>query len=296
MTVSELYRQVASLGYESSLESNEIFYDAARRAILEVNRVRPRMASVLIDHVSPENLTEDVFTPRYVMGELEFIGMSPRCVYFEANGNGRVFFETCEEDNPFYEREIRHEGEGFTEHRILLEKKEGLVRMRIAGDYVFSVRNVAMYEHLWGPSEDDVPKRASYRAYDMRDIAPDFLEFNSPPVSEEEEYIKPAGDYRVEEGTKLLLAHDKPGVYKVLYKRLPKGIDTDEPPNESDEVIDLDEEIAALLPPLIAAYVYAEDEPDLAEYYLSLYRQNAAEIRAAAKSPGVVRTKNVTGW
>ena len=296
MTVSELYRQVASLGFESSLESPDVFYDAARRAILEANRVRPRVASVLIDHLSPENLTEDVFTPRYVTGEIEFIGLSPRCVYFEANGDGRVFFETCPDGVPFYERAIVHEGEGFTEHRILLEKKEGLVRMRIAGDYVFSVRNVAMYEHLYGPSESDVPKRAIYRAYDMRDIAPDFLEFSSPPVAEEDEYIKPAGDYRVEEGTRLLLAHDKPGVYNVLYKRRPASINTDEPPGDSEQVIDLDEEIAALLPTLIAAYVYAEDEPDLAEYYLSLYRQNAAEIRAATRSHGVVRVRNVTGW
>lgn len=296
MTVSELYGQVASLGFESSLESNEIFYDTAARALLEANRVRPRTASVLINHIAPENLTEDAFSPRYVKGALEFIGLSPQCAYFEADGDGRVFFETVPEGNVFYERELKRGAGGFTEYRVILPQKEGLVRMRFVGNYVYSVRNVAMYADLWGHAEGDVPKRAIYTSYDMKNITSDFLEFNTPPIAETEEYVNPAGDYRVEEGSRLLLPHDKPGVYKVIYKRLPRPINTEDDPAGSGERIDLDEDIAALLPPLVAAYVYAEDEPSLAEYYLSLYRQGAAEIRALTRRAGVVRVKSVNNW
>lgn len=296
MTVSELYSQVASLGFESSLESNDIFYNAAARALLEVNRVRPRTASVLIDHVAPENLTEDAFSPRYVKGELEFVGISPRCAYFEANGDGRVFFETVDDGRVFYERELKRGDSGFTEYRVILEKTDGPVRMRFVGDYVYSVRNVAMYADLWGPGEDDVPRRAVYTSYDMKSIAENFLELNTPPIAETEEYVNPAGDYRVEEGSRLLLPYNKPGVYKVIYKKLPRAIGAEEAPVDSGELIDLDEDVAALLPPLIAAYVYAEDEPSLSEYYLSLYRQSAAEIRALARSSSVVRVKNTNGW
>lgn len=296
MTVSELYGQVASLGFESSLESNEIFYDTAARALLEANRVRPRTASVLINHIAPENLTEDAFSPRYVKGELEFIGLSPRCAYFEADGDGRVFFETVPEGNVFYERELKRGAGGFTEHRVILPQNEGLVRMRFVGNYVYSVRNVAMYADLWGPAEGDVPKRAIYTSYDMKNITSDFLEFNTPPIAETEEYVNPAGDYRVEEGARLLLPYDKPGVYKVIYKRLPRAINTQDEPSGSSEVIDLDEDIAALLPTLIASYMYAEDEPDRAQHYLSMYRQSAAEARFATKTSSVVRVRNIDNW
>ena len=298
MTVAELYAQVAALGFETSLESSEVFYNAAVRAVLEVNRIRPRIASVTLDHVSPENLIDDVFTPKYVKGELNFIAGAPRCAYFEYNGNGRVFFEEMGEDGafiPFFDEEIRHEGVGFTEYRVILGEKTGLVRMRIVGDYVFSIRNVAMYEDLWGSEREDVPKRGAYTAYDMREIAEDFLEFNTPPVAEEDGYMS-AEDYRIEGGTVLLLPYDKPGAYKVLYKRLPRKINGEDSLEDSTEVIDLDDELAALLPPLIAAYVYAEDEPDRSEYYMSLYRQSAAEIRATMRKASVVAIKNKSGW
>lgn len=299
MTVAELYSQVASLGFAESLESDKIFYDTAARALFDVNRVRPRTASVLINHISPENLIDDVFKPEYVKGELSFTATSPRCAYFEYNGRGRVFFETMGEDGDFeifYERELPGESDDFAEFKAILEKKDGPVRMRIVGDYVFSVRNAAMYAELWGPAEKDVPKRANYTSYDIKSIVNDFVELNAPPIAETEEYANPAGDYRVEEGSKLLLPHDKPGVYKVIYKRTPRAINTEDSPMSSAEKIDLDEDVAALMAPLIAAYVFAEDEPSLSEYYLSLYRQGAAEIRASARSSSVVKVKSTNGW
>ena len=295
MTVSELYSQVSALGFESSLESDTIFYNAALRAVLEVNRVRPRTASALINHIALENLTEDVFSPRYVKGSLEFIGVSPKSAYFEADGDGRVFFESAEDGAVFYEMKLSR-GEGFTAYRVVLPRKEGPVVMRFTGDYLYSVRNVAMYGELLGPSESDVPVRARYTAYDMKNVVGDFLEFNQPLLAVGEDYINPAGDYAVEEKRVLLLPYDKPGTYKVIYKRTPRKIDTEESPAGSGEVIDLDEELSALLAPLIASYVYAEDEPSLAEYYLSLYRQSAAEIRATARQASVVRMRNANNW
>lgn len=299
MTVAELYSQVAALGFETSLESSEVFYNAAQRAVLEVNRIRPRVSLVEIDHVSPDNLIDDVFQPKHVKGELSFIGTSPRCAYFEYNGCGRVFFETLGDDgefDPFYEREFSHEGNGFSEMRVLLDKKDGPVRMRIVGDYVFSVRNVAMYEDLWGPTETDVPKRGAYICYDMKDIVGDFLEFNNPAIAVGEEYISPAEDYRIESESRILLPCGKPGVYRVSYKRLPKAIGMDNSFEDSEEQIDLEEDLAALLPNLIAVYVYANDEPELSEYYLSLYRQAAAEIRAAVRSATPVQVRSANGW
>ena len=314
MKISELYAQVAALGFEDALESDKIFLGAASRALFEVNRIRPREASILINHAPPENLIEDSFEPITVKGELLFEAYAPKALYFEAQGAGTCRIseitevsktvdgkEIIEEvrtslDNPI----VISSPSSFGEYRVRIKKNggnpPGRVEVQFSGEYAFSVRNVALYDVLYGPDDKDIPRRAQYTDYDMRELAEDFLEFKSPPIAEGEEYRKLSGDYDLEGGHKLLLPYDKPGCYKVLYKRRPRGISGGDLPKNSSEVIDLDEDLSALLAPLIAAYVFAEDEPSLSEYYMTLYRQGAAEIRTAARQSSVVRMINANNW
>lgn len=48
MTVEELYRATAALGFENEIEEEQHFYSAANRALLTVNRIRPRQGRVAI--------------------------------------------------------------------------------------------------------------------------------------------------------------------------------------------------------------------------------------------------------
>ena len=65
MTVAELYKQVAQLGFEVSLEDDDRFYYAANRALLQVNEVRPAISYYLINHKPLKNLLSDsAFSPR----------------------------------------------------------------------------------------------------------------------------------------------------------------------------------------------------------------------------------------
>ena len=47
---------------------------------------------------------------------------------------------------------------------------------------------------------------------------------------------------------------------------------------------------------LIASYVWLEDEPEKASYYLTLYREQAANILADKKNLSPVTVRNDTGW
>jgi hypothetical protein len=93
-----------------------------------------------------------------------------------------------------------------------------------------------------------------------------------------------------------LLPYDKKGVYKVMYKRRPQEIINGGDATVDSARIDLDDELSYLMPNLVAAYIWAEDEPTLAEYYLSLYRERANEIRALAVNASPAIYKNVNGW
>ena len=66
--------------------------------------------------------------------------------------------------------------------------------------------------------------------------------------------------------------------------------------SDNNDVIDLDEELCTLLPILIASYVWVEDEPSMAEYYLSLYRERAMDIERRIRNATPVAIKNANGW
>jgi hypothetical protein len=50
------------------------------------------------------------------------------------------------------------------------------------------------------------------------------------------------------------------------------------------------------MPLLVASYVWLDDEPAKASYYLSLYREQEALIKAEEKRLNPITIKNVNGW
>ena len=80
--------------------------------------------------------------------------------------------------------------------------------------------------------------------------------------------------------------------YRILYrKRLPAYTESD-----GDAVLPLDDELARLLPLVIAAEVYAEEDTELAASCLALYRTEAATILGARETPRTVSVTSVNGW
>ena len=65
MTIKELYDSVAQLGFETSLEDNDRFYLAVNRAIIQINRLRPKTKVYALSHFPIDNLLgNDTGEPR----------------------------------------------------------------------------------------------------------------------------------------------------------------------------------------------------------------------------------------
>ena len=64
----------------------------------------------------------------------------------------------------------------------------------------------------------------------------------------------------------------------------------------SETIIDLDDDLAALLPNLIAAYVWLDDETEKSQYYYSLYLKRAEQIKKEAVNLNPVEFETVNGW
>ena len=302
MTVSELYNQVAGLGFESSLEDEGIFLNAANRALLQVARIRPATRTCRVNHKPPRNLLGDLsFSPTERSEALTYEAEGAKAYYFEADGNGVAYLEyfVGGQWTPFKDIPLSSDGLAFKPYRGHFkngnEFVQGRVRIRFEGEYTYSVRCVAMYATVYTPNPDDVFAYEPYTKYDIEKMAGDFLSLCSPPIVEEEGRKTLSDGYDIEDGRVLLLPRGRAGVYTVRYNHRPEQISDEDSATVSDQKIDLDSDLCAILPNLVAAYILAEDEPQLAEYYLTLYNQQAAEIRAQVRSYAATPIE-LNGW
>lgn len=304
MNVAELYKQVAQLGFEDSLEDSDRFYFAANRALLQVCKVRPAIGHCLINHKPLMNLVkESTFSPVEKIGDLTFEAIDAKAYFFEADGNGVVYLELYVPETDawrvFGSVELRS-NQTFAAYKGFIKKEgafvNGRIRLRFTGEYLYSVKNVALYEHLYSGDAADIPAYEAYTRYKVKNLVADFMAFCCPPIKETGENTILNQEYEQEGDSTILLPYDKRGVYKVLYERRPKAIENTGATTNDIQEIDLDDELCSLMPILIAAYVWIDDEPQKSEYYLSLYRERVSEIVMCRKETAPVAIKNVNGW
>lgn len=304
MTVSDLYNSVAQLGFEDSLEDDDRFFYAANRALLQVNAIRPVTSVYVINHKPMENkVQESSFTPIEKFEDLYFEASDVKSYYFEADGNGTMYVEKYDEESETWAiigMKNLSADKAFTAYKGFIKDGNafvgGRIRLHFTGSYLYSVRNIAMYEYLYSNSEADIPSYEAYTRYDISALVPDFLSLNSPPIKEEAEYQYLNQGYDVEGGRIILLPHDAKGLYKVIYKRKPQAILNTGEASDDMTVIDLDEDLCALLPMLVASFVWVDDEPEKAQYYLAIYQERAIDIERKIVSATPVPIKNSNGW
>lgn len=296
MRVNELYRQVAQLGFESGLEDNNRFYYAVNRALFQVAALRPEIKSCTINHRPFRNLLGNTFAPVSRATELVYVSYKPaKAFYFEAHGRGQMIVEKYEDEEWSIINNCTFSSvNSFSPCKGLIEANSNPVRLRFIGDYYYTVRNVALYGYIFSADKNDIPAYEPYTRYDISKMVDDFLVLASPPIVEKDNERLNQG-YDVEGYTTVLLPHDVEGCYSVRYAHKPDKIETDIAADD-DTNIDLGEELCSLLPLLVASYIWVEDEPEMANYYLNLYRERAADIERREKVLQPVTIRNATGW
>lgn len=308
MTLKELYDSVAELGFENELESERLngFFLATNRAIVQINRIRPATSIYKLNHFPLKNLlSENTYEPVCKDDEaLTFITEGAKSYFFECNGNGIATIEKSTDGGETWETlnaiELVSDKGQFEQYRgLILDGEEpylGLVRIKFDGDFIFWVQNVAMYRSLYSADPESVPAFSKYTSYDIASLVDDFVSFACPPIVDAQRgkgFILNT-DYFVEGASKILIPASLNGVYDVLYNRQNKQLNLDDDMEETE--IDLDSELCCLLPNLVASYIWADDEPTKAEYYLTLYNAQVAEIKEKQKILAPVMYRNKTGW
>ena len=299
MVVSSLYDQVAQLGFEDSLENDSRFYFAVNRSLIQINELRPMTGVCKVNHKVLDPITVGSFDPTVKTGDIVYEASSAKAFYFEADGKGKALIERLVngEWRVKGEETFNSPGRSFIAYKGLITDDgkpfDGDVRIRFTGDYVYSVRSVALYDKLYSGDADDIPPYEEYYRYDISAMVDDFIALTEPPIKDG--FLRPYEDYDVENGRVIVLPRERTGVYNVVYRRRPKML-TISRASEDITSIDLDEDLCALLPNLVASYILLEDEPEMAGFYLNMYREMASMVAARVRNAAPVIVVNESGW
>lgn len=330
MTINELYESVAQLGFEDSLdESGKIrFVQAANRSILQVNSLRPIKNTFTLNHLDPSAFV-DTYVTEYERDEaVTFSGDHTKAIYFEVCGEGtativchkrtRKSLFTEEWDDTYVaadncdkisfstsgfvpiKRIIKFGGKYISElvqsnlkEEEAIELYTGTVLIKFEGECLYSIRNLAMYHTITSSDPERLVPYTQHIPYDFTKLVPDFDHFKTPPLIILDNRMVSNGQYAILGGNILLLPISNPGAYTVEYLCKPMLIDA----NMSDKTaIGLDDDLCALLPLLIASYIWLDDEPEKAQYYYNMYTQRAAEVTLATRGDTQLPFMSVNGW
>lgn len=323
MTLLQLYNSVAQLGFEDSLDDGGTirFLQAANRAMLQVNEIRPRKKLFTLNHIDTARLVSVRADWVDVDEEISFVSDDAKAIYFEACGEGEakidIYYQmnvdgVWEDKSMSALEPIIFKTNGFAPFKRIVsfgdkyiteiiksnnnENKRYIgVRITFRGNNAFTVRNLAMYHTIYSSEDERIPEFGTSIQYDMTKLVPDFLRFGTPLTVVRNGAFLTESNYSIIGGNRLVLPQSGFGAYNVEYIYKPQQFSyTDDITDETQ--INLDDDLCALLPLLIASYIWLDDEPEKAQYYLNLYTERSFAISNATRANSTLPFISVNGW
>ena len=254
-----------------------------------------------------KNLLGDSFEKQYVTnGEVVYTSAEAKSYYFTVQGKHIHCTLTVGEGDPiviktptesgYLEDDTIESDERFAVFKGNIENPDKeTVTLKFMCDYPFHVRNVCFYEYSY-PSDDDVPPYEEYIHYYLPDMMESFYQLSENDLYYEgkgkKAYI-PAEEYYQEADRTLVIPRSKPGIYTVYYKAYPTQITQD---TEDDYVMELDPEVAAILPLYMASQLYKDDDNAIATVYRNEFEIAYERLTQAANIQRKEEFVSESGW
>ena len=276
MTYNDLRAEVSALGFDTEIESGTALASAARRAVASIYTEIP-MYKTLSIYKTPLRAVK-IQNIHHKGGETEKIFFCSRAYSFRTFGSGR--YKITDDAG---ERTVDFSKTGKIERGFL----HGAGFIEFLGDYAYSISDISFMEDIFSPDVSDIPLLTGYTEYCVNDYISDFLSFASMPTDEFGKIIK---DSSVMSG-KIAVPDGYFGKINIIYKSVAPEI-----PTESDGEIILPDGCDHLLPLLVSAYVWLDDDSDKAQYYMALYRESISQIKAYDRMKIDTKYEDVNGW
>ena len=297
MTWGEVKNEVLHLGFADPDEGKEfaaVFPEAANYALLEIaTSVKPIIKKYEFSQYPLPNLlsnTGNVFV--HSDQDITFAADCPRAYYFECDGNGTATLEQNGTvlDTIFFSADgVYNAYKGFI-------TDAGEIMLRFAGEFVYSIRNIALYKNTKGAGLIDIPAYEAYHRYDMKLLVPDFFDFDDVCLLQtndsDEQYIM-YSDFTIEQGHVLSLNSKAKGQFTVFYKAYPTKITLS---TADSFILELDRDAQRLLPLLIASRIFKDDDLQKATMYFNEYQVAAEKLKLGQKRRTNDTWRSASGW
>lgn len=276
MTYNDLRAEVSALGFDTELELGGALFSATGRAIASIYTEIP-VYNTLSIYKNPVRAIK-IKRLHHRGGETERIPFFARAYSFRAFGSG-VYRITDESG----EKTVEFSSNGEAERGFL----HGAGVIEFLGDYAYSVSDISFIEDIFSPDVHDIPILTGYTEYSVKDFRDDFLSFASMPTDEYGRVIK--GSSAV--SGKIRVPDEYVGEVNITYK-----VSTPPPPADADGEILLPDGCNHLLPLLVSAYVWLDDDADKAQYYMALYREAISAVKTYDRMRIDTKYEDVNGW
>ncbi len=266
MTLNELKRDVARLGFEEEITDGDLFLASLARALGLIYSDRPHRAILSIDLPKIELLYHCDHI-RHRGGETEVLSLKEGALYFLAEGMGEIVIKDLDG-----ERRIELFG-GASKIKLYLN---GDAELCLSGEYDFYIKDITVYDIRSSLDTADIPEYSDERRVDVRGRVEKFRSICSEVTDKNG---IPVDGARVLDGV-IYLPLDFYGRIRAEYSITPPDAwslsDTD--------TVDVSPECRNLLVFLTASFMWLDDDSDKAQYYMSLYQNGLADLKRYSQS------------
>lgn len=211
--------------------------------------------------------------------------------YFEIDGKGAA--ELYVGENLL--KRVENASMGFTAYKGLIPNESGdSVKIQFKGAYPFQFRNVALYDADFA-SDEDVWEYVREKRYDLKARIPDFYKLITTDVVYQSDgaRYKKEENYYWEGDSVLVLDGFRYGEWIVHYFSYPQLITKDTP---DEEEMELDPEVAVLLPLYMASQLYEDDDLGISSYWAQQYNEGKSRLLPSLNLGRASDFVDVYGW
>lgn len=285
MTVENVKTAVIAYGFNPDLDDNDqLFIEALNASIQEIQALRPTTGTIEIvnEPCKPIYSVKDVTE---IVEGMSFAAMA-RSAVFEVDGSGQVTVTA---------KEATVTIDGTNTPTVAWDAKSGWKRIEVrasayseitiafSGDGMFHMRNMEFYEYPVPPTAHI--KCGDYIDYNLSDLASDF---GAVSYILRDGFAYDGGcAYRILNNTTLRLPAEDRGTFEVVYTKKIQRIELD------NAEVPLRHDVLAILPILVASFVWLDDSPEKAQYYRALFERRIATVPTERYVTNIRDTK---GW
>ena len=277
MTLNDIKKEVAVLGFENESAIDSSIECAARRALSTIYNEHGVQALGRIYQNSPiptRHLSMIVHAP----GEDEAIPLADCSYAFVISGVGLV---EISDENGTRTQEFD------TPSSYLFGCIIGEGEIRFKGEFRYTVYDLCIYGEKFADG-DEPPRYSRMREYILADHLPDFLCASSCPTDGCGREIAGAS---IDSG-RLIRPYGYVGEISIRYRKRAPEVSIDAP----DRELDVPRELEQLVFLLAASYVWLDDDAEKAQYYMSLYRDGMSALKVYTRSGIDTSFTDIARW